>query len=363
MHIEALYTRAFRNLSEQEIHFSEGINSIIGKTGQGKTSLLEALSLLIVGASFRTHLLKEAISFGQESFFVEASLLASGVARSVGLGYDGSKRHVMINKRSALSTKELIGILLGVSSGLSDIDLLTQAPFLRRRYLDEQIAEIDPYFVEQLGRANRALQQRNALLRIRSMEAIHVWEEMLATSASYVILQRRKTAQELIPLIFFWLGHFPPLAVIQNGLEIRYRTQVPLEEDSVSWLKAQLEAKRSKEMDYKTTLIGHHRDDLLFSYKGISLKQTLSLGQLRLVALAIRLAEWSLLKERAVDEKPIFLLDDLDGTLDSSSQGNIFNILPLLGQVIITSHESICPHASAHFSIEDGLVCKLGSIL
>ena len=356
MHIEVLYTRAFRNLKEQEIQFAEGINSITGKTGQGKTSLLEALSLLVVGSSFRTHLLREAIAFGEESFFVEASLQSSGVSRSVGLGYDGTRRHVTLNKRAAQSTKELIGILLGVTSGLSDLDLLTQAPCLRRRYLDEQIAEIDPYFVEELGRANRALQQRNALLRMGSNDAIDVWEEILAESASYVISRRRKTAEELVPLVLGWLEHFPTLTSIQKELDIRFRTQVPPGESAL-WIKKQLEVKRLKEREYKTTLIGHHRDDLLFSYKGLPLKQTLSLGQLRLIAFAIRLAEWSLLKQRALGESPIFLLDDVDGTLDVSLQEHIFRILPLLGQVIMTNHDTRCPNASAHFVVEEGVFC------
>lgn len=353
MRIEVLYTRSFRNLVEQELPLSDGINSIVGKTGQGKSSFIEALSLLIVGASFRTHLLREAIAFGEKGFFVEASLHSSGVRRFLGLGYDGVKRHVTINKRTAASTKELLGLLIGVTSGLSDIDLLKEAPCLRRRYLDEQIAEVDPFFVEELSRANRSLQQRNALLRAGSMESIEVWEEMLSSSASYVISQRRKTAQELIPLIFSWLEYFPSLVHVQKELDIRFRTQLPMD-DSGSWLKTQLEAKRQKEREYKTTLIGHHRDDLLFLYKGLPLKQTLSLGQLRLVALAIRLAEWSLLKQKTLDEKPLFLLDDLDGTLDRSSQEHIFQALPLLGQVIVTSHESICPHASARYSIEEG---------
>lgn len=357
MHIEVLYTRFFRNLVEQEVRLSDGINTIVGKTGQGKSSFIEALSLLIVGASFRTHLLREAIAFDEKSFFVEASLCSAGVHRSLGLGYDGIKRHVTINKKGAASTKELLGLLVGVTSGLSDIDLLTEAPSLRRRYLDEQIAEIDPFFVEELSRANRSLQQRNALLRFGSLESIEVWEEMLSSSASYVISQRRKTAQELIPFIFSWLEHFPPLRSIHKELDIRFRTQMPVEE-SAFWMKAQLEAKRQKEKEYKTTLIGHHRDDLLFLYRGLPLKQTLSLGQLRLVAFALRLAEWSLLKKRALEENPIFLIDDLDGTLDRSSQEHIFQTLPLLGQVVVTSHESICPFASACLSIEEGRISQ-----
>lgn len=343
MHVRMLYTRAFRNLSEQEVFFGKGVTLVYGKTGHGKTSLIEALSLLIVGASFRTHLLREAISFGHSSFFLEATVSSSGVDRSLGLGYDGTKRYVTINQKTVASTKELIGCLLGVTSGLSDSELLTQAPSLRRRYLDEQIAEIDAYFVDQLTKANRALQQRNMLLKTGQMKTIEVWEEILASSAMYVIQQRRTTTEALIPLIFSWLERIPAIASIRKELDIRFRTQMPLDGDGIDWLRKQLEAKRDKEKETKTTLVGHHRDDLLFFYKNAPLKQTLSLGQLRLVALAIRLAEWSLLRDRALGEEPIFLLDDIDGMLDGEAQEQVFRILPQLGQVILTSHDhSLC---------------------
>ena len=355
MFVESVYARSFRNLRQQEVLLSPGVNLLFGKTGQGKTSFLEVLSLLILGASFRTHFIRDAISFGSDSFFVEAKTNHSGVEGYVSVGYDGSKRHVLIDRKEVSSTKELLGSILGVSAALSDMELLVGPPALRRRYLDEQIAEIDPVFIDHLTRATRALQQRNALLKEGEFSQLGIWDEILAKSASYVTQARRKTALELIPFILMWFEKFPTLDTLRSGLEIRFKSQLPdSESESFEWLKKELFARRDKERAYKKTLVGHHRDDLEFSFRGISLRQSLSLGQLRMMVLSIRLAEWSLLAQRS-KEKPLFLLDDVDGTLDKELQEHIFEILFDLGQVIVTSHTD-WHKATQRLCVEDGVI-------
>lgn len=339
MLIETIYLRSFRNLLQQEVPLLGGVNLVYGKTGQGKSSFLEALSLLIFGASFRTHFIREAIAFHEKSFFIEAKTNHSGVEGYVALGYDGLKRHVLINKKEVTSTKELLGKILGVSASLSDLELIAGPPALRRRYLDEQIAEVDPIFVDHLMKANRALMQRNALLKEGALSQLPVWDDLFARSSSYVIRQRMKTASELIPFILYWFEQFSALCPLMKGIEIRFRSQAPeSEEDLFSWLKGELSSKKEKELLFRKTLVGHHRDDFFFSYHGAPLKQVLSLGQLRMMCLSIRLAEWSLLAERRAQEKPLFLLDDVDGTLDQELQRQILEILPLLGQVVVSSH-------------------------
>lgn len=359
MLIETVYVRSFRNLRQQEVRLEPGVNLIFGKTGQGKTSFLEALSLLILGASFRTHFIRDVIAFGSDSFFVEAKVNHLGHQGYVSLGYDGIKRHVMIDRKEVSSTKELLGNIIGVSAALSDMELLTGPPAVRRRYLDEQIAEIDPLFVDHLTRATRAIQQRNVLLKEGSFSQLGVWDEVLSQSASYVITSRRKTALELIPYILYWFEKFPMLDSLRAGLEIRFKTQLPDDDsEAVIWLKNELFAKREKEKIFKKTLIGPHRDDLLFSFRGVSLRQSLSLGQMRMMVLSIRLAEWSLLAQRAAGEKPLFLIDDIDGTLDKDLQQQILEILPDLGQVIVTSH-SDWQKAAHRLCVDEGVVQTL----
>lgn len=359
MFIEKVYIQGFRNLDDQEVCLCKEINLITGDTGQGKSSFLETLSLLVFGASFRTHYLREAIAFSRSSFFVEACVNDSHVRKFLGLGYDGLKRHVLINKKTVSSTKELLGLLLGVSASLSDVELITGAPVIRRRYLDEQIAEINPLFVDHLMRAGRALLQRNVLLRAASYSTLDVWDEMLARSASFVISERRKTCKELIPHVFCWIEQFPALASLRKDLEIRFKTQLPEDvDDPVFWLQNELKTRQEKERAYKRTLVGHHVDDLIFLYRGLPLKQVLSLGQLRLMVLAVRLSEWSLLRDRALGRLPVFLLDDIDGTLDKETQRQIFHILLSLGQVIVTSHDDR-PYIANRLKIVNGIVESL----
>jgi DNA replication and repair protein RecF len=336
MKVEAVYVCHVRNLASQEIFFLPGINEIVGENTEGKTSLLEALHLLVLGTSFRTSLLKEVIQHGASQVSVEAKINISGVHKTIGLTYDGTRRLVSIDHQPQESSSLLLGNLLGVTATVEDHELVFGPPSVRRRFLDEQIAQIDPFYVDQLNRYIKGLSHRNKLLKDKDFVTIRAWEEQLARSAAYIVHQRRRTVSLLAPLVeTTYHGLFPEK---EDQFSMRYLTQAPESVGDLStWYEREYASRRDHEARYATTLVGPHRDDLEWTLSARPLKSLASLGQARVVSLALRYAEWKLLADRS-SELPIFLIDDIESTLDSNRKNLCMEMCQGLGQVFATCH-------------------------
>jgi DNA replication and repair protein RecF len=335
MRVETLYVCHFRNLEKQEVRFDKGINAFIGDNAEGKTSLLEALHVLIIGGSFRTHQLKDLLKHGTETFFIEAKIYVSGVEKKIALQYDGIKRSVFLDSQLQESSSSLIGNLLGVTASTEDHELVFGAPAERRRFLDEQIAQIDPFYLTQLRRYSKALSHRNKLLKRKDFYTIRAWEEQLARAGSYIMIQRKNTTELLSPKVE---SMYRTLFPAKCSFSMEYCTQPPPEEKNIEeWYLAQYAARREQEAYLSSTLVGPHRDDILYLIDNKPLKSTASLGQARSVVLALRLAEWELLFERS-HEEPIFLIDDFDSFLDEERKKSLLVRSSAFEQLFLTTH-------------------------
>jgi DNA replication and repair protein RecF len=354
MKVERLYVRHFRNLADQTVELSDAINEVVGGNAQGKTALLEALHLLVLGGSFRTYQLREIIQHGKEGFFVEASVNNGGVRKTIALTYDGSRRIVSIDEQLQESSSLLLGNLLGVTATPEDQELIFGPPSTRRRFLDEQIAQIDPVYVTQLGRYVRALSQRNRLLKARDVRTIGAWEEQLARSGAYIVEQRRKTVDLLSPKVVSTYCSLFDGGNEGSAFSMKYLTQPPEGDDVVSWYQRQYHDRREGEAKVGITLVGPHRDDMEWTMGGRPCRTVASLGQARSVALALRCSEWKLLSERS-HETPIFLIDDIENTLDDRRRAVVLDLCRDLGQVVISSHRRQSPQ-SCIIAIQDGAV-------
>lgn len=337
MRVESLYVCHFRNLEKQEVRLGLGLNELIGPNAKGKTSFLEALHLLILGTSFRTNQLRDMIKHGEKAFFIEARVNTSGVERTIALKYDGERRTVILDGETQETTSSLLGNLLGVTTTPEDQDLVFGPPALRRRFLDEQIAQIDPFYLEQLKRYARALSQRNRLLKQKDFQTMGAWEEQLAKSGAYIVLQRRATVDLLFPLV---QQAYHSLFPQHDGktLSMQYSSQPPQgEKDIEAWYMKQYLARREYEARVLSTLTGPHRDDLEWTIDDHPLRTCASLGQARSLALALRLAERKLLFDRS-HEEPIFLIDDFESSLDSERRKFLLQSCSSFEQTMLTAH-------------------------
>ncbi|MBS0655360.1 MAG: DNA replication/repair protein RecF, partial [Verrucomicrobia bacterium] len=317
MFLKSLYARHFRNFDELAVDFTADINEVVGANAQGKTSLLEALYFCLTGSSFRSAHLKDLIRHSHDRFFVEVTFEKQGVDHLLAVSYDGAVRRVFLNRAHCPSTTVLLGLMTGVAFTPGDVSLVKGAPAFRRRFLDLQIAQIDPLYVHHLSRYTKALKQRNALLRQKKADTLFCWEAELATSASYLVWKRRQAVQFLGQRA----AHFFEKFIID-------KTQFDLHYSSAAMHIEEMEAlrhhfvqeyarKRGQELAYGMTLVGPHRDDLQILLNEKPFREFASEGQQHLAAISLKLAEWHYLKEEAKDI-PLMIIDDFAVSLDAA---------------------------------------------
>lgn len=327
MFIRSLYLRNFRNYVESEVHFSPKQNLFYGENAQGKTNLLEAISLVTTGRSFRTSRLQELIHEGAPFFYLEAKVCKNGFEHTVKIAYDGVERKLTLDGNSYLNLQHLLGLVPSVFFTPSDVELTDGAPAIRRRFLNLHLAQRDPLYIHHLSRYLRAMKQRNALLRSNDQSAIECWEMEMVVSAEY-LWKARLQFLEAIQVPFKQKGHF--LSLEKECYEIR-----PHVGPQGLYLE-QLQKNRSRERQLGLTLSGPHRDDFTLLINGKSASLFGSEGQKKSVAFALRLAEWALFGNEGA---AIFCIDDLGVHLDLIRKGLFNKSLEGLGQVFVTAPE------------------------
>jgi DNA replication and repair protein RecF len=351
MWVKKLYLHHFRNYTQAEIHFSPGVNWITGKNGQGKTNLLEALYLLSTGRSFRTYQLSQLIQKGASFFYLEAEIEKEGVNQTLKLSFDGENKKVQYNASTYSHFTPLIGLLPHVLYAPEDIALIGGAPLFRRKFLDLQLAQLDPLYLHHLARYHKAMRQRNELLKRKTEEAIDPWEEMMAHSAEYLMQQRTEMIAQLQgPLN-------EKMQEISDGadpIEIHYQSSLKQGDDFLKyWQKT-----RRKDLHIGTTLSGPHRDDVHFSMQGLSAKAFASEGQKHSIIASLRLCQW-----KHLSGMPLMSIDDFGAHLDQGRQTKFEQQLATLGQIFLTSPNpsyEIFPHKQM-IEISSGQVFHIGS--
>lgn len=353
MHIKTLRLCNFRNYEEEEFSFSPHINAIQGDNGQGKTNLLEAIYLIGTGRSFRTPHLKDLIRFGAPCFYIEALFSKQGIDHTLSLSYDGSEKKVVLDGSSFSHFHPLLGNLPTVVSSPEDLSLLVGSPQERRKFLDLYIAQTDPLYLYHVSRYTQAMKQRNCLLKLRSHDTMDAWESAMGEAASYLILKRQQATQLLSPYLTQWVDL---LSDHNDILTVQYQTKPKdlLEATDIQKaLEKMLSETREQEWEYGHTLIGPHRDDLLFSLSQKSIKSFSSQGQKRSCLSAIRFAEWEYMKE-ILGEKPLLGLDDFGMQLDATRRSLLQEYLKDFGQIFLTA-PLFSPSADLHtLSISKG---------
>src|SRR5437764_2350456 len=192
MILRSITPENFRNLGAAPVEFHDKVNIVVGRNGQGKTNLLEAIYFLATTKSFRTSRIASLFRFDAPSLFVSGTVERGGIERamSVGLEAESKRRVLTINAEKVPLAAYLTALTLFAYSS-SRLDILRGAPEERRRFLDRGVASINPGYLEQLTRYGRALKQRNALLhdvaaRNASASTLDPWDQEFAAAASPV---------------------------------------------------------------------------------------------------------------------------------------------------------------------------------
>lgn len=339
MHVSSLRLSRFRNYESMEVGFHPQLNLFLGPNAQGKTNILEALYCLSTTRSFRAASDEEMIQFGQEEGAIEGVLHREEGQEALRLELRRSKNKALfVNGKKQKKLSSLLGRLPAVVFSPDDLFLVKGGPSLRRRYLDVTILQMDQGYLAHLQQYERTLKQRNSLLRQKVPGAesqLAVWDLPLADHGAALMVKRAAVARQLSD---FAGRALKDLTGGAEQFEVRYEPQLPLGEPEGFLKDKMLEAlskARREEMARGVTVVGPHRDDLGLWVNGQPLRKFGSQGQQRTGALALKLAQLSLLSE-GCHTNPLVLFDDVMAELDEKRQAFFLNRLQQGGQAFLT---------------------------
>lgn len=346
MWIQELFLKGFRLFNERNFVFQSDMNYFIGPNARGKTTVLEAIFLLICGRSPRTQTLSEAAALGGQTFTIEAVFEKWNLPQHLKLKFDGERLLIFHNYARCKGIVDIIGLLQGVFTSPSDVQLVKGAPVLRRRFLNVLLSQADPLYVHHLVRYQRALAQRNALLKRNQASTLDLWEKEMSRSGAYLTEKREEGLRALTANASLLLNK------ITGGCEelsLAFMSKIPLgpSHQMQAAYEALFKKSRKLELIRGHTLYGPHKEDWVPKINGIPLKAFGSEGQMISFIYALKFAEWTLLKERS-GEPPLLLLDDFGMGLDIKRREKVIEAFNNQGQTFIT--------AASHPIIEDKTV-------
>lgn len=315
MRIQSLSIDQLRLFEHVELQPADGLNVLTGNNGAGKTSVLEAIHLLSCGRSFRSGPREALIRRGQTELSVFAQLESERDGREVRLGLARRARSwsARLDGQPLDRMSRLFHELAVVCFEPNSHALITGSSELRRRFVDYVLFHVEPRFIGPWRRYQRALKQRNVLLKQDGDDTLlEPWEAELAEQGALVDAMRMRWFAELEPILADVTQDFLPKL---GSVELRFQPGWA-GDSSADRLRAALKESRPRERAIGHTHIGAHRSDWLISFEHLPTREMFSRGQEKLIVLACLLAQATALAA-ARGEWPVILLDDLPSELDA----------------------------------------------
>lgn len=339
MQIKTLTLRNFRNYREETFTFSEGLNVLFGKNGQGKTNCAEAVFYLCTGASLRIRHDKQLIRVGEE----KAEITAEAVNRygnvTIKAEIYENKRALYVNGSKLVKSADLMGHVNSVFFSPGELRLIQDGPDERRRFINMSVSQTSPAYYTSLLRYGRILDQRNALLKNPDYstvaETLPVWDEQLCRYAAQIAVKRREFLSRLTAYAADVHSY------LTDGKETLSlspdRNYEGDESEIAARLKKQLKNSYEKDRRLGYTTVGPHRDDVNFCIAGKEARGYASQGQTRTAALSVKLAEVEIFKEVS-GEYPALILDDVMSELDAPRRKKLVTRIDGLQTIVTCTH-------------------------
>ncbi len=366
-YLDKLHIKGFRNYHNQQLVFHPRLNLVIGENAQGKTNLLESIYYLSVTRSFRTNRDQELANFEDRFFYIKGQFRKNDFTDLVQISYRLNEQlKISVNYENVNRFDHLQRFPVVVFSP-DDLQVIREGPSIRRRFLNLEGSRLNPLYFKDLKDYQRALLQRNYLLKDKRLDRnpgkyLEPWDKAISSLGSSIILARLELVKALEQEAKLF---FRKITGTMEELTLSYLSTVKLGDSPAAvednFLKA-LALKRESELKRGSTMIGPHLDDLKVLINGHDSRHYSSQGQKRTAALALKMAEINLfcLQNEA---SPIILLDDVFSEFDNNRKQHLLNFLQDIGgQCFISSAAgraelfNILEGESKMFTINGGVV-------
>ena len=357
MHLSQLSLVDFRSYAGLDLEFEPGVCVLVGSNGHGKTNVVEAVGYLATHASHRVAQDVPLVRIGAQRAVVRG--VVHNEDRSVLLELEinpGKSNRARINRNPAAKPRDALGYLRTVLFAPEDLALVKGDPANRRQFLDELLVARAPRFAAVRADYERALKQRNALLRSAAqmrranrgaavdMSTLDLWDGHLASSGAALLTARLELVEALNPLVGKGYGAIAgrdnALMEYRPSFELSTTPGSPVDESVVhDALIAALIAGRKDEIERGMTLVGPHRDELALlldhGHGAVPAKSYASHGESWSFALSAKLAAFDLLRAESLE--PVLILDDVFAELDTSRRAQLAEVAASAEQVLITA--------------------------
>ena len=379
MYVARLQLLDFRSYGEVDVELEPGASAFLGRNGQGKTNLVEAVDYLSRLASHRVATDAPLVRSGADRALVRAVVVREGREATLEVEINpGRSNRARVNRSPLPRPRELLGLVRTVVFSPEDLTLVKGDPSERRRFLDDLLVLRTPRLAGVRSDYDRVLRQRNTLLKTAgaarrgssgetsALSTLEVWNAHLARTGAELLAERLALVEELRP----YLGKaYETVArgASRDDAEIEYRSSVPVEGPLEAAILAELERRRKDELDRGISLVGPHRDELLLwlghgpaaTEDRLPVKGYASHGESWSFALALRLASYDLLRSDGDD--PILILDDVFAELDSERRAQLADLVAGAEQVLVTAAVAAdvpAALAGTRYLVADGTVTR-----
>lgn len=368
MRIKRLKVENFRNLEKLDIEFSDGVNIIYGNNAQGKTNIIEAIYIFSFGKSFRANRDIELLKFDKEYFVSNIEIMKKDRELKMDFGFDKTSNKKMIKVNGVIQKKisDIIGKLNVVVFKPEDIKIVTDAPSVRRKYIDYLISSISKGYLENITKYKKVLEERNNLLKEikvklkgnRVLEKndedfLDVYDKLLSKLNCEIYNERKRVIEKLNNYIYGIHLKLTENYINNEKLHIKYVSNV---EEDIQKMYNDLIKSRLNDINKGYTSFGIHRDDYIISINSLDVSIYGSQGQKKSSIISLKLSELKVIEE-VIGEKPVLLLDDYMSELDERRRLKFLDIIEDIQIVITTTHKiSIDGKENTYFYVDNGKI-------
>ena len=368
MRIKKLKVENFRNLENLDIEFSEGVNIIYGNNAQGKTNIIESIYIFSFGKSFRANKDIELLKFDKEYFLSNIEIMKKDRELEMDFGFDKLSNKKMIKVNGVIQKKisDIIGKLNVVVFKPEDIKIVTDAPSVRRKYIDYLISSISKGYLENITKYKKVLEERNNLLKEikvklkgnRVLEKndedfLDVYDKLLSKLNCEIYNERKRVIEKLNNYIYGIHLKLTESYINNEKLHIKYVSNV---EEDIQKMYNDLIKSRLNDINKGYTSFGIHRDDYIISINSLEVSIYGSQGQKKSSIISLKLSELKVIEE-VIGEKPVLLLDDYMSELDERRRLKFLDIIEDIQIIITTTHKiSIDGKENTYFYVDNGKI-------